>query len=132
MNELLKLANEHFKLTDESGEVFIKSMELQMNSHSSTEVLSVAPVFLSKLLSELQKVTTVKYSDNGKLPSYKFSVNVSTSDMFASTESYNSLLIHNIVDDVVISNNKELLINSIHLEVDVDDRNICCYIRMSS
>jgi hypothetical protein len=131
MNGLLKLVNKHYKLTDESGKVFTKSMELMMLGMVNTDILTNSPVFVSKLLFDLQNVAKIVYCDDD-VPTFKFSVNVSVDDMFASTESYNSLLIQNIIDSVVKNGQDQMSIHSIRLEADIENRDICCYIRMSS
>lgn len=129
MEELLQLVKQYYDLTEQSEEVFKKSMELQMMDISSGEVLTNAPVFISNLLFNLQRVTTITHKDDTSLPTYKFFVKVSTDNPYNSTEYYTSSLIESIVDSFVANGRDEVSIYSIRLSV--EDRDVCCYIRMS-
>jgi len=127
MEELLKIVNEHYKLSDQTSEIFIRSMK---NHLASGEINEYFPVYCSKLLHDLENVVTVENSDDDTLPDFLFKVDVGDEAAFVPDTGYLTILVSDLVQTIKLKKFKKLRINKVKIFVDVPRRRLNCIIQM--
>jgi hypothetical protein len=136
LNPLIELIKNQYSLSRPSEEVLKKSTETVINCSNffldvkNPPLLEKTPIFIGKLLKEIEKLALVSYSSNvSLLKTYRFSeeLNENTEDL----EKVFKGLIYEVVSGLgyaLHSKEKKIYINKIFLTHDIEDGYLHCNI----